>query len=203
MKREKKLERKLRGKIAAAVVMLALIASCATGGGGSSSASSGRTIRGGNVPQFVRDAVKNASEDMLVGIGTARLATLSQSRTMSAARGRAEIARQLDTLIKDMIRDYQASSELDSKSALAFAETITVSLSQSRLQGASVVNEDMDKSGNYWTVVQMSKEDAAKEINQASAQAKLKVPAAASFDAEARMNAAFDAVKKDMQVMDK
>jgi hypothetical protein len=216
-----------KGKIVAAIVVTAVVlgimSSCATGGGGSNSngsvsssnntastsnsngsytasAATERTIRGGAVPQFVKDAVKNTPENALVGIGTAKLASISQSRTISGTRGRADLARQLDALIKDMVRDYQASSEVDPSSALAFQETITVSLSQSRLQGASVVDEDIDDAGNYWTVVMLSKSDVAKEINQATAAAKLKVPAAASFDAEARMNAAFDAVKNDVQV---
>jgi hypothetical protein len=123
----------------------------------------------GSVPQFVRDAVKNAPENALVGIGTAKLASISQSRTISATRGRAEISRQLVSLVKDMVRDYQASSEVDPSSALAFQENITVALSQSRLLGASVVDENTDAAGNYWTVVMLSKAEVAKEINQAAA----------------------------------
>jgi hypothetical protein len=205
------------GKIVVAAIVAAAMAGCGSlpfgasgsssqGGGSSSdgrasSSSKERNVRGRGIPQFVKDAVKNAPENALVGIGTAKLASISQSRTMSATRGRAEISRQLDTLIKDMVRDYQASSEVDPKSAIAFQENITVALSQSRLQGASVVEEDMDDAGNYWTVVMLSKAEVAKEINQATAAAKLKVPAAASFDAEKRMNAAFDAVKNDVQVV--
>jgi hypothetical protein len=207
-----------------AAAVLGVMSSCATGGGGSNGsvsssnndagasnsggsytapAATERTIRGGAVPQFVKDAVKNTPENALVGIGTAKLASISQSRTISGTRGRADLARQLDALIKDMVRDYQASSEVDPSSALAFQETMTVSLAQARLQGASVVDEDIDEAGNYWTVVMLSKSEVAKEINQAAAAAKLKVPAAASFDAEARMNAAFDSVKNDVQVVDK
>jgi hypothetical protein len=101
-----------------------------------------------------------------------------------------------------MVRDYQASSEVDPSSALAFQENITVALSKARLQGASVVEEDTDEAGNYWTVVMLSKGEVAKEINQASATAKLAVPKAASFDAEKRMNAAFDEVAaQDVQVV--
>ncbi|MDR3284485.1 MAG: hypothetical protein LBS97_04830 [Treponema sp.] len=194
-----------KGKIAAVIIAAVVViatgcASAPPAGSSSGRAAAGRSVRG-SVPQFVRDAVKNAPENALVGIGTAKMGTLSLSRTISATRGRAEISRQLDTLVKDMVRDYQASSEVDPESALAFQENITVALSQSRLQGASVVDEDMDDAGNYWTVVMLSKAEVAKEINQASAQAKLAVPKAASFDAEARMNAAFDSVKQDVQVV--
>jgi hypothetical protein len=199
------------GKIVVAIIAAAAMAGCesmpfGTSGGSSSdgrasSSSKERNVRGRGIPQFVKDAVKNVPENALVGIGTAKLASISQSRTTAATRGRTEISRQLDTLIKDMVRDYQASSEVDPKAAIAFQENITVALSQARLQGASVVEEDMDDAGNYWTVVMLSKAEVAKEINQATASAKLKVPAAASFDAEKRMNAAFDAVKNDVQVV--
>jgi hypothetical protein len=168
-----------------------------------SAAAPGRRISGG-VPEFVRNAVKNAPEDALVGIGTANLASLSQSRTIAATRGRAEISRQLDTVIRDMVRDFQASSEADPASALAFQENITLALSESRLQGSSVVDENTDDNGNYWCVVMLTKGEAAREINQAAAQAKLSVPAAASFDAERRMNAAFDLLAgEEIQVVDR
>ena len=152
-------------------------------------------------PDFVKKAIRNAPEDALVGIGTAKLASLSQSRTVAATRARAEISRQMNTMIQDMVRDYQASSEVDPGSALSFQENITVALSKSTLTGSAVVDEDRDEEGNVWVVVMLSKADTVKEISQAQAAAKLAVPAMASFDAEARMNAAFDkAYGQEVQV---
>jgi len=144
------------------------------------------------IPQFVRDAVRNAPEDALIGVGTANMASTSQSRTISATRARAELSRQMDTIVRDMVRDYTAGSEVDHSAVLSFQENITVALSQARLQGAPVVDEDMDNAGNYWTIVTLSKSGAVQEINQAVAAAKLEVPAMASFKAEERMNEAFD-----------
>jgi len=146
---------------------------------------------GGNVPQFVKDALKKAPEDALVGIGTARAASLSLARTTATTRARAEISRQLNTMIQDMIRDYSAGSEVDPSAALSFQENITVALSKSTLTGSVPVEED-EVDGQYWVVVMLSKSNAVTEINQAQAAAKLAVPAMASFSAEARMNAAFD-----------
>jgi hypothetical protein len=134
----------------------------------------------------------NIPEDALIGVGTARMASLNQSRTISATRARAEISRQMDTIIRDMVRDFTAGSEVDHSAVLSFQENITVALSQARLVGAAIVEEDEDASGNYWTAVMLSKNNAVNEINQAVSAAKLKVPAMASFDAERRMNDAFD-----------
>jgi hypothetical protein len=167
-----------------------LSVSCASAGG-KSAPDDGRMVDA-RIPQFVRDAVKNAPEDTLIGIGTARMASLSQSRTVSSTRARAEISRQMDTIVRDMVRDYTASSEIDHSAALSFQENITVALSQTRLQGVSIVNEDMDAAGNYWTVVALNKISTVQEINQAVATAKLSVPAMASFNAEERMDQAFD-----------
>jgi len=147
---------------------------------------------GGSVPQFVKDALKKAPEDALVGIGTARAASLSLARTTATTRARAEISRQMNTMIQDMVRDYSAGSEVDPKAALSFQENITVALSKSTLTGSSVVEEDQDENGNYWVVVMLSKANTVNEINQAQAAARLAVPAMASFKAEDRMNAAFD-----------
>jgi len=172
-----------------AIILAVSFASCAS----SASASDGRARKvNARVPQFVKDAVKKAPEDALVGIGTARMASLSQSRTISATRARAELSRQMDSIMRDMVRDYTAGSEVDHSAVMSFQENITVALSQARLQGASVVDEDTDEAGNYWTVVMLNKTSTVQEINQAAAAAKLRVPAMASFDAEARMNEAFD-----------
>jgi hypothetical protein len=143
-------------------------------------------------PDFVKDAIKNTPEDALVGIGMANLASASQSMTISATRARAEISRQMNTMIQDMIRDYTASSEVDKSAALSFQENITVALSKSTLTGSRIIDADFDDNGNCWTVVQLGKSNVVQEINQAQASAKLAVPAMASFNAEDRMNAAFD-----------
>ncbi|MDR2718860.1 MAG: hypothetical protein LBB89_12475 [Treponema sp.] len=147
---------------------------------------------GGGVPQFVKDALKRTPEDALIGIGTARAASLSLARSTAATRARAEISRQINTMIRDMVRDYSAGSEVDQKSALSFQENITVALSKSTFSGSAVVEEDQDENGNYWVVVMLSKVNTVNEINQAQAAARLAVPAMASFSAEDRMNAAFD-----------
>jgi len=171
-------------------LLAVLFMSCSTTSA-NKSASQGRNVSN-RVPQIVRDAVKNAPEDALVGIGTARMASLGQSRTISATRARAEISRQMDTIIRDMVRDYTAGSEVDHSAVVSFQENITVALSQSKLQGASIVDELEDERGNYWTIVMLSKTSTVAEINQAVAASKLAVPAMASFNAEDRMNAAFD-----------
>jgi len=185
-------------KVVSILVVLMLvfaIVSC-----GSSSKKPDRIVPG-YFPEFVKKAILNAPEDVLVGVGNAKLASLSQSRTVSTTRARAEISRQMETIIQDMVRDYQASSEVDPAAALSFQENMTVALSKSTLQGSVVADQDADKDGMVWTVVHLGKTNVAQEINQAQAAARLAVPAMVSFNAEDRMNAAFDRVNnQDVRV---
>ena len=145
----------------------------------------------GRVPEFVREALMNAPEDALIGIGSARMATESQSRTIATTRARAEISRQMSTMIQDMIRDYTAGSEVDHSAVLSFQENITVALSKAELTGSRVVAFDYTDDGTCYVVVIYGSSNVANEINQAQAAAKLAVPALASFNAEDRMNDAF------------
>lgn len=142
-------------------------------------------------PKFVRDAVRTAPSDALVGVGSAKLASLSQSRTFAGARARTDISRQMNSMVTDMINDYQASNELDRTAAISFQENFTQIISKSTLVGSVTAEEDMDANDTYWVVIYLNKASVVNEINQAQAAAKLAVPAAAAFDANRRMDAAF------------
>jgi hypothetical protein len=145
----------------------------------------------GKFPAFVKEAIRNQNSDTLIGVGVAKLGGLNQSMTLSATRARADISRQLNTLVKDMVTDYQAASELDPQAALSYQENITVALSRSTLTGATVIGQDEDSQGRVWTVVSISKNSVASEINQAASAARLAVPKAAAFNAADRMDTAF------------
>jgi hypothetical protein len=94
-------------------------------------------------------------------------------------------------MVQDMIRDYTAAGGVDPSAALSFQENITAALSKAELTGSRVVDLDI-VDGTTWVVVSLGKTNVVQEINQAQAAAKLAVPAMASFNAEDRMNAAFD-----------
>jgi len=151
----------------------------------------------GGMPPNVANARRNAPEDVLVGIGNAKMGTKAQSRNIAATRARAEISNSMDSMVKNMVRDYTASSEVDPDARIAYQENITVTLSKSNLSGAVIQFEEPDSSGEWWVVMYLSKANVVKEIGQAQAAARLKVPAMASFDAEKRMNDAFEQLRKE------
>jgi hypothetical protein len=193
--------RKKISVVSGALALVLALAGCASG----ASASKGDAGRRapGNVPDFVKKALMNIPEDALVGIGTAKLASTSQSMTFAQTRARADISRQLNTMIQDMVRDYTASSEVEPSAQVAFQENFTLALSKSTLTGSQTVEMDTGPDGAMWAVVLLSKNNSAQEINQAVAAAKLAVPAMLSFDAEARMNEAFArAAGEELQVND-
>jgi len=194
--------------IFALVLLIALFAvSCGStptgrpgGTGGSSSVTAWQES---GLPDIVRNARRNAPEGTLVGIGSARLASQSQSKTLAETRARAEIARAMDSMVQDMVIDYQASSEVDPAAAISFQESITRTLSGARLSGAAISDEDV-VNGTYYVVMYLSKADVVREITAAQSAARLNVPAMAAFNALDRMEAAYDkALTQELQVNDR
>jgi hypothetical protein len=158
-----------------------------------SSSGSGRRGLSG-VPDFVNAAYMNASEDMLVGVGAYRIGNdrskIGPAKTYAETRARADIARQLSIIVRNMVNDYSAGSEIDESTAISFQEEITQTLAKSTLKGSRTVQMDTDGNGYLWVVMEFGKNAAADEVNQAANAARLAVPQAAAYDALRRMDAA-------------
>jgi hypothetical protein len=176
--------------LGAAIILLLSLAGCASAPRASDSS---KKLNG--VPDFVNEAYMNASEDVLVGIGTYRIGNdmtkMGTGKTFAETRARADLSRQLSTIVKDMVNDYTATSEIDPSAALSFQENITQTLSKAELKGSRVVMLQQDDNGLLWVVMEFSKSAAENEVNQAANAAKLAIPAAAAFDALQRMDTAF------------
>jgi hypothetical protein len=169
-----------------------LLAGCA----GAPSSRSGPMLAGlSGVPAFVNEAYLNASEDVLIGIGTYKIGNdtskMGTGKTFAETRARADISRQLTSIVKDMVTDYTAASEIDPAAAVSFQEVITQALSRSDLRGARVVKLERDDNGILWVIMEYSKSAAIAEVDQAANAARLAIPAAAAFDALTRMETAF------------
>ena len=144
------------------------------------------TAAEGGLPTWVKKARDNAPEDVLVGIGTAKLATTNQSMNTSESRARDQIVRAMNSIVKNMIEDYTASSEIDTSAAVAFQQQISVALAKATLSGARIVEQDADKQGAWWTVIYYNKSQAGRDINQAQA-AVYHIPASADSSKQARV----------------
>ena len=145
----------------------------------------------GGMPEWVLKARSDAPEDVIVGIGTAKLATLNQSMTVSETRARGQVVRAMDSMVRGMVQDFTASSEVDPVAVVAFHQQIETSLAKAQLVGSKVVEQNSDLSGHWWTVIYFDREGVVREISQAQAAARLSVPAMLAFRAEEMMDEQF------------
>ena len=146
------------------------------------------------MPKAIANARRNVPDDVLVGIGSVKMLTVTQYRNIAAMRARVEILNAMNSMVKDMVRDYTASSEVDPAAIQAYQENITATISRSNLSGAVIHFEESGRDDIWWVVMYLSKANVVREISQAAG---LAVPDMPSFDTEARMNAAFDKVKAE------
>jgi len=152
----------------------------------------------GGMPSWVLDLRRNAPEDVIVGIGTAKLATMNSSMATSETRARGQIVRAMNSMVKSMVEDYTASSEVDPSAAVAFQQQIEVSLAKAQLVGAVIKEQNSDpQTGQWWTVIYYNIANTKRDINQAQAAAKLAVPAMLAFNAENRMDEKFEQAAKE------
>ena len=145
----------------------------------------------GGMPDWVLRARRDAPEDVIVGIGSARLATLNQSMTVSETRARGQIVRAMESMVRSMVQDFTASSEVDPSAEVAFQQQIETSLARAQLQGARVIEQNADQNGTWWTVVYYNRAGVGRDVSQAQAAARLAVPAMLAFNAEAMMDEQF------------
>jgi hypothetical protein len=151
------------------------------------------TAAQGGLPQWVVNARTNAPEDVIVGIGAARMATINQSMNISETRARTQIIRAMNSMVDNMITDYNVGSEADLNASLAFQEEITRALARANVSGARIVEQNADPNGMWFTVVYFNRAETTRELNTAASAVRQLAPHAnAAFSALERMDEAFD-----------
>ncbi|MCL2834462.1 MAG: LPP20 family lipoprotein [Treponema sp.] len=115
-----------------------------------------------NVPKFVSNPP--SSDQYLYGVGSAKFSNNSSQAMQAAdARARTDLATKLSTEVQAMIIDYSriAGTENNSTANLTFYESISRQLTNTTLRGVELVERDRTTDGTYWSLVRMSKTDAA------------------------------------------
>jgi hypothetical protein len=114
-----------------------------------------------DLPPWINDT---APEDVLWGIGTAKQSSAQMSVTLSETRARADIARQLNTIVEGMITDYTRDANMGTanQASIGLQESINRQLSQAQLTGARRDQLWTAPDGTFWARVVYSKADAAK-----------------------------------------
>jgi len=155
--------------VVALVAMVALaVTACNTSPAAAASASD-------PVSDFIREARRGAPENALLGIGTSNHSNRGLARTTAETRARAEIARQVDVVVRNMITDYIAGSEAEPQALLTFQESVTQTLAESQLRGA-VIRDELNVNGEQITIVMLSSSNVANEIMSASQSAAALAP---------------------------
>ena len=150
------------------------------------------TAAEGGMPDWVVRARRDAPVGVIVGIGTAKMATKNQSMNTSETRAKAQIVRAMQSMVSNMIEDYTVSSEIDPSAAVGFQQEITVALGRATLSGASIAEQNADKDGAWWTIIYFDKSQVSREIGAARAALSTLAPSyGAAMLAEERMEEQF------------
>jgi len=127
------------------------------------------------VSEFIREVRRGTPENAILGIGTSTHANRGLARTTAETRARAEIARQVDVTVRNMIMDYTAGSEAEMQALLQFTESVTQTLTQHAQRGAIIRDENFIN-GEQITVVMLSEDSLRQGLLNASQSAAALAP---------------------------
>jgi hypothetical protein len=119
-----------------------------------------------DIPSFV--ANPPTSDDFIYGTGSAKMNNPSQSMQAADARARTELAARLSVQVQAMIVDYNRTAGTENDQAsLSFYESVSRQLTNATLTGAEPIQREQTRDGSYWTLMRMSKADAARQAADA------------------------------------
>ncbi|MCL2609909.1 MAG: hypothetical protein FWD94_08415 [Treponema sp.] len=154
----------------ALVAVAAIMSSC---GSGTTPAAGPR--QRDPVSEFIREARRSAPENALLGVGSSNHSNRNAARTAAEARARADIARQSEAVVKNMVNDYTASSEAEPQALLQFTESVIQTLAQQTQRGAVIIDEDVIN-GETIVVVILTSESMRNGLLSASQSASALAP---------------------------
>jgi len=113
-----------------------------------------------NVASFVSDPPTD--KDYIFGIGSAKLANVNQSLQGADSRARGDIATKIKVEVESMIIDYSRTAGTENnQAALMFYESISRQMTEATLIGVEVAKREQTKDGSFWTLMRISKANAA------------------------------------------
>ena len=105
-----------------------------------------------NIPDSIKNVIRNVPEDVLIGIGVAITESDGEAMLLAENRAREEIARQLSTLINDTTRNYENND--------IWEESLIEAYSITKVASSKVIRRERDKNGNWWCVVAMIQKES-------------------------------------------
>jgi hypothetical protein len=107
-------------------------------------------------PDEIKAAIRNASEDYIVGIGLAKTDNDWESFMQAEDRAREEIARQISTIVRSMERKFTPSSG-NSSDIISNKEDITEAYSKAYILDSYIVSHTKTSDGAWWCVIYAKK----------------------------------------------
>lgn len=106
------------------------------------------------------------AEDAIYGVGSAKMASLDNSRRIAVARAREDIAFQMNAAIQASITDYAQEAGMDGNDpqVIQFVETVSRQITDTTLEGATTDQVEQGDDGTIFALVSYSRsgfQDAA------------------------------------------
>ncbi len=111
-----------------------------------------------NLPDWVMNM--EMSEDVMYGIGYAKMSNLNTSRTTALARARTDISFQIKSTIQAMMTDYQQEAGVDDNTqTINFVESVSKQLTDNVLSGLTPDKMAVMDDNGVWVRVIYKKSD--------------------------------------------
>ena len=111
-----------------------------------------------NLPEWVMNM--EMSEDVIYGIGYAKMSNLNTSRTTALARARTDVSFQIKSTIQAMMTDYQQEAGVDDNSqTINFVESVSKQLTDNVLSGLTPDKMAVMDDNGVWVRVIYRKAD--------------------------------------------
>lgn len=108
-----------------------------------------QNISGGDYPEWF--ITPPYSDDVIYGVGVAKLSDISSSRSTAGARASADIAKQVSVFVESMLTDYFQEAGVDGDSqAISMVESITKEIADANLANARIVESYVADDGTFY-----------------------------------------------------
>jgi hypothetical protein len=115
-----------------------------------------------NDPPWINDV---PPEDVIWGIGIAKMQNAQQNLPVSERRGRVAIAEQLNSKVQSMFTDYNLEAgPAGNAASTSLVESVSRSVTNMDVSGARRINTWTGPDGTRWTLMEYKKSDAKAQI---------------------------------------
>ena len=105
------------------------------------------------LPDFVMNPP--TADDVFYGVGYGNQTNDNLSITVAKTNARADIARQINTVIQASVTDYAQEAGVDDNTqVISFVESVTREITDQKLSGAKQIQMEKDKDGGFWVLME-------------------------------------------------